>query len=246
MSEVQNYRSIFISDVHLGSKGSQAEKILEFLQKNLTDTYYLVGDIVDFWQLANQWHWPQSHNDVVHFLLERGRSGARLIYLPGNHDDALRLTSLNQTYGAVEVVDKIVHVGVDGTRYLVIHGDQFDVVVKKARWLAFVGDWLYNFALFLNFHVNIVRKMLKLPYWSFSAWAKRQVKLAVNKMGNFEEKLSHAAKQEGAQGVICGHIHFATITEHDSFRYMNCGDWVESCTAIVEHEDGRFEILRWK
>ncbi len=249
MTTPHHFRSIFISDVHLGAKGSQAEALLAFLQTHTADTYYLVGDIIDGWQLAAQWYWPQSHNDVVQYVLERGRLGAKLWYLPGNHDDMLRISHLGQKYGAVEIIDQLVHEGVDGKRYLVIHGDQFDVVVKKARWLAGVGDWLYNFALFLNLYINMVRRIFGKEYWSFSAWAKQVVKRSVNKMGNFEERLAETAYAAGAQGVVCGHIHFAAIkdvpTQAGPLRYMNCGDWVESCTAIVECHSGEFEIIKW-
>jgi UDP-2,3-diacylglucosamine pyrophosphatase LpxH len=238
------FRALFISDVHLGTKGCQAHLFLDFLRHHEADTVYLVGDIVDGWRLRRGWYWPQTHNDVIQKLLRKGRKGARLIYVPGNHDEFLR-DYVGMTFGAVEVVQNIIHEGADGRRYLVMHGDEFDVVVRHAKWLAFLGDWAYVFALGVNTYVNWVRRKLGLQYWSLSSWAKMKVKNAVNFIGDFEDALSAEAKRVGADGVICGHIHHPTEKPIDGIDYKNCGDWVESCTAIVEHFDGRFEIIRW-
>jgi UDP-2,3-diacylglucosamine pyrophosphatase LpxH len=243
-SQPRMFRSLFISDVHLGTKGSQAHLFLDFLKHHEADTIYLVGDLVDGWRLKRGWYWPQTHNDVVQKLLRKGRKGARLIYIPGNHDEFLR-DYVGMTFGAVEIVQNTVHEGADGRRYLVMHGDEFDVVVRHAKWLAFLGDWAYVFALGVNTYINWVRRKLGLQYWSLSAWAKMKVKNAVNFIGEFEDALSAEAKRVGADGVICGHIHHATEKPIGGVTYMNCGDWVESCTAIVEHFDGRFEIVRW-
>ena len=238
------HRAIFISDVHLGARGSQAALLIDFLRHNDADIIYLVGDIVDGWQLRRGWHWPQAHNDVVQKLLRAVRKGSQIIYLPGNHDEFMR-DYFGTHFGGIEVMDQIVHEAADGKRFLVIHGDAFDVVVMHARWLAHLGDWAYDAALYCNRWVNVGRRKLGLTYWSLSAWAKLKVKKAVNFIGAFEEALASEARRQRVDGVICGHIHHAVIKDQAGIRYMNCGDWVESCTALVEGYDGRFEIVRW-
>jgi UDP-2,3-diacylglucosamine pyrophosphatase LpxH len=242
-SAARRFRSLFISDVHLGSRGCQADLLLDFLRHNDAETIYLVGDIVDGWQLHSSWYWPQTHNDVVQKLLRKARKGSRIIYIPGNHDEFLR-DYLGTHFGGIEVVEQTVHVGVDGRRYLVVHGDLFDVVIKHARWLARIGDGAYEAAIFVNRLFNGVRRALGLTYWSLSQWAKLKVKNAVNFIGEFEAVLAAEAHRHGAEGVICGHIHHAAI-RYDDVVYINCGDWVESCTAISEHYDGCFEIIHW-
>jgi UDP-2,3-diacylglucosamine pyrophosphatase LpxH len=241
---MQHCRTIFLSDIHLGTKGSQADRLLSFIKEYEADTIYLVGDIIDGWRLKKAWHWPQSHNDLVQKMLRKVRKGTRIVVIPGNHDEFLR-GFVDNRFGAVEIVDSVIHKGADGRRYLVIHGDQFDAVVMNARWLALLGDWAYEVTLFLNGKINVMRRRLGLTYWSFSAWAKHSVKKAVNFIGAFEKTLVSEARRQGAEGVICGHIHHAAIRDIDGVRYMNCGDWVESCTALVEHQDGRFEIIDW-
>ena len=240
----KHFRALFISDVHLGTRGCQADKLLDFLRYHDADMVYLVGDIVDGWALRSSWYWPQAHNDVVQKLLRKGRKGARLIYVPGNHDEFLR-SYYGTHFGGIDVVENTVHVGVDGKRYLVVHGDVFDLVVTQARWLALLGDKAYDFAITLNRLFNVLRRVFGAPYWSLSKWAKHKVKNAVNYIGAFEKALAVEAQKYGAAGVICGHIH--TPAMHDDFglRYINCGDWVESCTAIAEHHDGTFEIIVW-
>ncbi|MBN9018843.1 MAG: UDP-2,3-diacylglucosamine diphosphatase [Rhizobiales bacterium] len=240
----RHLRALFLSDIHLGTRGSQAELLLDFLKWHDAETIYLVGDIVDGWRLKKSWYWPQTHNDVVQKLLRKGRKGARLIYLPGNHDEFLR-DYLGTHLGGVEVVDRIVHETGDGKRLLVIHGDQFDVVVRHAKWLALLGDNAYELALALNTVVSRIRRKLGFDYWSLSAWAKLKVKNAVNFIGAFEQALVTEARRVGADGVVCGHIHHAAIHDEFGLRYVNTGDWVESCTAIAEHHDGRMEIVRW-
>lgn len=240
----KHFRSLFLSDIHLGTKGCQADLLLDFLRCHDAETVYLVGDIVDGWRLKKGWHWPQAHNDVVQKLLRKARKGAELVYIPGNHDEFLR-NYLGTHFGGVEVVERKMHIAADGRRYLVIHGDQFDVVVRHARWLAYFGDWAYVSALWINTWVNKVRRRLGFPYWSLSAWAKLKVKNAVNFIGAFEEALCNEAKRCQADGIICGHIHHATMHSDFGIDYVNTGDWVESCTAIAEHHDGRFEIIRW-
>ncbi len=240
----RRYRSLFISDTHLGTRGAQADALLEFLRVHDADTIYLVGDIVDGWQLRSRWHWPQSHNDVVQKLLRKARKGAKVIYVPGNHDEFLR-DFCGTHFGGIDVRETTVHEAADGKRYLVIHGDQFDVVVRHAKWLAFLGDWAYVAALSLSTRINMVRRSLGLTYWSLSAWAKLRVKNAVNFIGRFEDTLAAEAERQGVDGVICGHIHSAALREIGGLTYINTGDWVESCTAIVEHDDGRMELIHW-
>lgn len=242
--EGHRFRALFLSDVHLGTKGCQAELLLEFLRHHDADTIYLVGDIVDGWRLKQTWYWPQSHNDVVQKLLRKARKGSRVIYIPGNHDEFLR-KYYGSHFGGVEVVETAIHEGADGRRYLVIHGDFFDMVVRHAKWLALLGDWAYETALMLNTHLNAVRRHLGLSYWSLSAWAKLRVKNAVNFIGRFEDTLSAEAAKHKVDGVICGHIHHAAMHEMNGVAYINTGDWVESCTAIAEHADGRLELIRW-
>ena len=239
------YRSLFISDVHLGTRASQAELLLDFLKHNEADTVYLVGDIIDGWRLRSSWYWPQSHNDVAQKLLRKARKGARIIYIPGNHDEFAR-DYLGNTFGGVEVMDRAIHETADGRKLLVIHGDQFDVVVRHARWIAFLGDWAYETALILNAWFNLVRRKLGFGYWSFSAWAKLKVKNAVNFIGDFETTLAQEAERAGVDGVVCGHIHHAAIRQIGAVQYVNTGDFVESCTAIAEHADGALEILHWR
>ncbi|WP_112662839.1 UDP-2,3-diacylglucosamine diphosphatase [Microvirga flavescens] len=242
--EVTRVRTLFLSDIHLGTKGCQAGHLLDFLKEYDADVIYLVGDIIDGWRLRSGWYWPQAHNDVVQKLLRKVRKGTRLIYIPGNHDEFMR-DYIGSHFGGIELVDQAIHEAADGKRYLVIHGDQFDLVVRHARWLALLGDWAYTTALFVNTYLNLVRRRMGLTYWSLSAWAKLKVKNAVNFISQFEDFLSSEAKRQEVDGVICGHIHHAAL--HDTFgiRYVNTGDWVESCTAVVEHYDGTLEIVRW-
>lgn len=240
----RHYRALFISDVHLGSRGSQADKLIDFLRYHDADTIYLVGDIVDGWQLRSNWRWPQSHNDVVQKLLRKTRKGSRIVYVPGNHDEFLR-DYYGSHFGGVEVVEQTIHISATGKRFLVTHGDLFDIVIKHARWIAHLGDKAYDLAIFANTLFNKFRRVFGLPYWSLSKWAKSKVKNAVNFIGEFEQVLINEARRSDVDGVICGHIHHAALREENGFAYMNCGDWVESCTALVEHADGRFEILTW-
>lgn len=240
----QRYRSLFLSDIHLGTRGCRAEALLDFLRHNDADTIYLVGDIVDGWALRSTWYWPQAHNDVVQKLLRKARKGSRLIYVPGNHDEFLR-AYFGTHFGGIEVVEQAMHESADGRKYLVIHGDMFDLVVQNARWLAHLGDKAYDLAIVLNRWTNALRRLFGASYWSLSQWAKLKVKNAVNYIGAFEQTLAAEARRLEADGVICGHIHCAAIRDEHGVRYINCGDWVESCTAIAEHADGRFEIIAW-
>lgn len=243
-ADPKRYRTLFISDIHLGARGSQADKLLHFLRRHEAHHIYLVGDIVDGWALRSGWYWPQSHNDVVQKLLRQARKGTRITYVPGNHDEFLR-EYYGTHFGGIEVVETAIHTGVDGRRYLVIHGDLFDLVVTQARWLALLGDKAYDTAIVVNRWFNLVRRRLGFPYWSLSQWAKLKVKNAVSYIGDYEKTLTAEAHRHGADGVICGHIHHAAIHDDFGLRYVNCGDWVESCTAIAEHDDGTFEIIDW-
>jgi UDP-2,3-diacylglucosamine pyrophosphatase LpxH len=240
----RRYRTIWISDIHLGTRGCKAKFLLDFLRKTESETLYLVGDIVDGWRLRRYWYWPQPHNDVVQKLLRKARKGTRVVYVPGNHDEILR-RFLEINIGQIEVVSEAMHTTADGRRLLVLHGDEFDAVVRYARWLAFLGDWAYHLALAANHGVNVLRRRLGLSYWSLSAYLKQRVKNAVEYISRFEAAVAGAAAQRGADGVVCGHIHHAEIRDIAGVTYCNDGDWVESCTALVEHPDGRLEILRW-
>ena len=242
--DVIRVRSLFISDVHLGTRGCQADRLIDFLRHHEAETLFLVGDIVDGWYLRSSWYWPTAHNAVVQELVELARRGKRLVYVAGNHDEFVR-DYVGSTFGGLEVVEHAIHRGVDGRDYLVVHGDHFDLVVRHARWLALLGDVGYRTALASNVWLNRIRSRFGLAYWSFSSWAKLRVKNAVNHIGRFEEVLSSEALRHQAQGVICGHIHHAAMHHDFGVRYINTGDWVESCTGVVEHHDGRFEIIRW-
>ena len=240
----KRYRALFISDIHLGTKSCQADAVIGFLRENDADLIYLVGDIVDFWRIGRGLHWPQAQNDVLQKLLWLVRKGTRLVYIPGNHDDALR-AYCGRRFGGIEIVRHAMHQTADGRKYLILHGDEFDVVVRYAKWLALLGDWAYEAALWLNVYFNILRRKFGLPYWSLSAFLKRKVKQAVSYIGDFESALVAEAKKHNAHGVICGHVHHATTREIDGIHYINTGDWVESCTAVGETHDGQFEIIHW-
>ncbi len=241
----RRYRTAFISDVHLGQRAAQAETLLDFLRHVDADVYYLVGDIIDFWKVRRGPHWPQTHNDVLQKLLRKVRKGARIVFIPGNHDEALR-DYCGLHFGGIELCRDATYTTAAGKRYVVLHGDEFDVIVRYARWLAFLGDRSYELALWSNGPLNWVRRHLGYGYWSLSAFLKYQVKTAVNFIGEFEHALSDVAKRAGVDGVICGHIHHAANPQIGNVHYLNCGDWVESCTAIVENEAGELQVLRWR
>jgi len=244
MPAPRQYRTLFLSDLHLGTRGCQVSQLLDFLAKHDADTIYLVGDIIDEWRLRVRWHWPDDHSNVLYCLKDKAKNGTRVVYLPGNHDEFVRAYCGGRLDG-FDIADNTVHEAADGKRYLVVHGDCFDVVQAQARWLAFFGDSAYATALTINTLVNRFGQRLGLPYWSFSNWAKMRVKAAVNFIGHYEEALVKAAREHAVDGVVCGHIHSATIHDDFGLSYVNCGDWVESCTAIAENEDGRMEIINW-
>ncbi len=237
-------RTVFISDIHLGTAGCNAELLRDFLKSVRCETLYLVGDIIDCWRLKRGWYWPDAHNDVVRHVLKIAKRGTRVIYIPGNHDERIRQFA-GLHFGGVHVQLDAVHTTADGRRLWVLHGDRFDSVVLYARWLAFLGDNAYTLLLKLNGLLSLVQRALNLPYWSLSAFLKRKVKNAIEYVGRYEEAVLHAAAGRGVDGVVCGHIHTAEIRRMGSLTYYNDGDWVESCTALVEHHDGRMEIIDW-
>jgi UDP-2,3-diacylglucosamine pyrophosphatase LpxH len=235
-------RTVWISDIHLGTPGCQARALLDFLRDVECETLFLVGDIIDGWQLRRQWYWPQAHNDVVQKVLRKARKGTKVLFVPGNHDEFAR-RYIGHSFGGVDVVEEWIHVTADGRRLWVTHGDLFDGVVQCARWLALLGDQAYEFTLRLNRHLNSWRARLGLPYWSLSSYLKLRVKRAVSYVSDFEVALAREAYKRGVDGVVCGHIHHAEMREIGGVLYANDGDWVESLTALVEHADGRLEII---
>ncbi len=241
---VNRYRAIWISDLHLGTRGCKADFLLDFLRHTESDYLYLVGDIIDCWRLRRAWYWAQSHNDVVQKVLRKARKGTRVIYVPGNHDEPLR-DYTDMQFGGITVLAEAVHELADGRRFLILHGDAFDGIVRYARWLALLGDHAYHLMLTLNHWYNLARRRMGYPYWSLSAWLKQRVKNAVEYIGNFEHAVAEEARSRGVDGVICGHIHKAEMRQIGTITYCNDGDWVESCTALVEHRDGRLEIIDW-
>jgi UDP-2,3-diacylglucosamine pyrophosphatase LpxH len=238
-------RALFISDVHLGTRTSQAGPLLDFMKHVEADTIYLVGDIIDFWRVRRGPHWPQAHNDVLQKLMRRVRKGTRLVFIPGNHDECIR-DYVGLQFGGIEIHRDLVHTTARGRRYAVMHGDEFDVVVRTAKWLALLGDRGYELALWLNNPLNWVRRHLGLGYWSLSAYLKYRVKSAVAFIGAFEEAVATEAHRRNVDGVICGHIHHAADRTFSGVHYLNCGDWVESCTAIIETRAGELRVVHWQ
>lgn len=238
------FRTIWISDIHLGTRGCKAEYLIDFLRYHSAETFYLVGDIVDGWRLGKAWYWPQSHNDLVQKLLRLARKGKQLIYIPGNHDELFR-DYLGLVFGGIKLQGSALHVTADGKRLLVLHGDEFDAVVLYSKWLAQLGSDIYDFLLYVNHGFNTLRRKLGFPYWSLSAFIKHKVKNVVAFVERFEQTFVREARKREVDGVVCGHIHKAEIRLEEGILYCNTGDWVESCTALVEHFDGRLEIITW-
>jgi UDP-2,3-diacylglucosamine pyrophosphatase LpxH len=244
------YRAVFISDTHLGTRGCRSDFLADFLRRTTCERLYLVGDIIDGWRLRKSWYWDEMHDEVLRLILRHARSGTEVTYIPGNHDEMFRNWLPYFSIGGLEISgirmrNEAVHVTADQRRLLVLHGDEFDSVVRYARFLALLGDWAYTAALVVNRWFNAVRRRLGLPYWSLSAWLKRQVKEAVKAIDRFEAALAGEARRRGFDGVVCGHIHQAEMRDLDGVLYLNAGDWVESCTALVEHHDGRLELVDW-
>jgi len=240
----RGYRTIWISDIHLGTRGCNDGLLLDFLDHVDSETLYLVGDIIDGWRLKKRFYWPERHNAIVRRFMKRAKRGTRVIYIPGNHDEMFRQFS-GMNFGGVEIRKKAIHTTADGRRLLVLHGDEFDAIMLAHRWLALVGDWAYRATMRLNILVNWVRRKLNRPYWSLSRHAKHKVKNAVEFISRYEETVAHEAQRLKVDGVVCGHIHTAEERRFGDVVYYNDGDWVEGCTALVEHHDGRMEILHW-
>jgi UDP-2,3-diacylglucosamine pyrophosphatase LpxH len=240
----RRYRTIWISDVHLGTRGCNDRLLIDFLDHVDSETLYLVGDIIDGWRMKKRYYWPERHNAIVRRIMKRAKRGTEIVYIPGNHDEMFRQFA-GMNFGGVQIRKKAIHTTADGRRLLVLHGDEFDTVVMAHKWLAFLGDAAYEYLMKLNVAVNWGRRVFNLPYWSLSKHAKKKVKNAVEFISRFEDAVAHEAKVKKVDGVVCGHIHTAEERHFGDVTYYNDGDWVEGCTALVEHFDGRMEILHW-
>lgn len=241
----RRYRSIWISDFHLGWRACEADRLLDFLKHHDADHWYLVGDILDGWALKRSWNWPQSHNDIVQKLLRKVRKGSRVVCIPGNHDEFLHQFA-RLSFGGIIVLPDTVHETADGRRLWVLHGDEFDSIVHYAPWLAVLGNNGYDLMIHVGRFLNRIRRRLGFPDWSLSAYVKSRVKNIVRFVTDYEQAMLREARRNGADGVVCGHIHKAEIRTIDGMTYGNCGDWVESCSALAEHFDGRLELIHWK
>jgi UDP-2,3-diacylglucosamine pyrophosphatase LpxH len=238
------YRSVWISDTHLCSRDCRADTLLSFLKHTKCEYLYIVGDFIDVWQLKRRWFWLQEFNNVIHRVLSKARKGAKVVYIPGNHDEAFR-DFCGMQFGGVRIERDCVHTTADGRRFLVLHGDEFDCVVQNNKWLAIVGSAAYDYLIYANRMLNYLRRRMGMPYWSLAHYVKTRVKNAVSYIGAFEDAVVHAARKEKVDGVICGHIHQPAMKDIQGLQYCNTGDWVESCTALVEHTDGRLELIHW-
>jgi UDP-2,3-diacylglucosamine pyrophosphatase LpxH len=241
VSPAQRFRSAWVSDIHLGTRTSNALALLEFLRGYDVDKLYIVGDLIDVWQLRRGIYWPQQHNDVIQKILRKARKGTRVIYIPGNHDEFV--AGFQGVYGNITIRKHDIHTTADGRRILVLHGHELDTVVQNAKWLAFAGDVGYQFLLSLNPAINFVRRRFGLGYWSLSAYAKKRVKDAVSFIGEFEKAVVYYAEKYSVDAVLCGHIHSASIHQIGGITYYNCGDWVETCSALIERNDGTIELV---
>lgn len=245
MSRMPTVRSIFLSDIHLGTRACQADRLVDFLREYEADQLFLIGDIVDFWSMSRSIHWTPAQNTLVQKILRRARRGERVVFIPGNHDEALR-EYVGIAFGDIEVVAEYVHQLADGRRFLLLHGDEFDQITRHHRWVAVLGDVAYDFLVRLNGLLSWLRRRLGIAgYWSLAGYAKRRIKKALQFVFDFEDSAIHSARQRGLDGIICGHIHCAVIREIGALVYVNCGDWVDSCTAVVEHGDGSLELIAW-
>lgn len=240
----QRFRTVWISDLHLGTRFCRVERLLEFLNSVRCDTLYLVGDILDIWALKRRWHWPKAHTEVVRKLLKADLKGTRIIFVPGNHDELFRAYHLLE-FGGVEIRNEAVHITADGKRALVLHGDIFDAVVANHRLITLIGDWLYDVLLRVNVWFNNVRRWCGFGHWSLSSYIKHRVKKIISFIGSYEDAVVRYARGKQADMVVCGHIHHPEVRQLEDVLYCNCGDWVENCSAIVEHDDGRIEMLRF-
>ena len=238
-----HYKSIFISDIHLGTRGCQADALCAFLKENTCDNLFLVGDILDGWRLSKRWYFPQSHANVIRSILTAAKRNTKVYYILGNHDEGLRtFLKFDISFGRIKILNRYDYTAVNGKKYLVIHGDFFDVLMKDKKWLMHFGDTLYDSMIWLNIQFNRVRKLIGMNYWSLSKWLKDNTKQAVKFINRYEEYVAEYCENKGYDGIICGHIHHAEIKKIGRIEYMNDGDWVESATALLEHLDGTFEI----
>jgi UDP-2,3-diacylglucosamine pyrophosphatase LpxH len=238
------YRTIFISDTHLGLKAARTEYLYDFLKHTESETLYLVGDIIDLWKLRRGWHWPEINNRIIRLVMEKAKKGTRVVYVPGNHDEFFR-DYLDLYFAGIHMTPRAEHFTEDGRKLLILHGDEFDAVTMNNKWIAKLGSEAYDLLIALNHWFNWTRRKLGFGYWSLSRHIKHKVKEAVNYISNFEEAVVHAARQHGADGVVCGHIHHAIIADYEGIEFANCGDWVESCTALAEQEDGSLRLIHW-
>lgn len=239
-----HFRSLWVSDTHLGGRNLKSEQFYQFLKTTGSDYLYLVGDIFDLWKLRNRWFWPEINDQIINLILQKASNGTKVYYLPGNHDDMVRKYTGTAIHG-IHICEEIIHTAVDGNRYLVLHGDKFDCVVQNSEWLANIGSTLYDILLVLNRWYNSYRRLRGKQYFSVSAWIKQQCKTAVNYMSNFEKILVREIRNNEVDGLICGHIHHASIRAMGDFLYSNSGDWVESCTALAENTNGTLGIIQW-
>ena len=241
---MSHYKSIFISDIHLGTRGCQADSLCSFLKENTADNLFLVGDILDGWRLKKRWYFPQSHANVIRRILTSAKRGTNVYYILGNHDEGFRkYLNFNIDIGRIQVSNRLDYIGVNGKKYLVVHGDMFDQIMITKKWLMHIGDTLYQILIWTNTKFNKIRGLLGMQYWSLSKWLKHHKKQALNYVYKFEENVAQYCRRKGYDGIICGHIHTAGIRDIDGIEYMNDGDWVESCSALVEHNDGKWEII---
>lgn len=242
---MMKYRTIWVSDIHLGTKGASIDDLLSFLKVTDSDNLYLVGDIIDMWQLSKRWYWPKSHNEVVQKVLRKSRNGTNVIYIPGNHDESVR-NFLPLMFGDITIEKESEYVSISGERFLVTHGDLYDVITRYHKWLAKLGDVGYTFLIGLNRYLNWFRRKFKLGYWSLSKYVKTKVKNAVAFIGDYEESLAEACKLRNFDGIIAGHIHHAEMRSINGIKYFNDGDFVESKTALAEDFDGSFVLLNMR
>jgi len=238
------FRAIWISDVHLGFRGCQANFLLDFLRTVETEYLYLVGDIIDVWNMQKNVYWPQEHNNVIRTILGKAKHGTKVVYVPGNHDEVFRDYDGMQ-FGNLTIQTQAIHTGADGRRYLIMHGDEFDSVVKCSKLVAMVGNVAYDWLLWSNRYVNTIRRAFGRPYWSLAAYLKHKVKNAVNYISNFEHAIARAAEKEEVDAIVCGHIHRAEVSKINGVLYCNDGDWVESCSALGERHDGSLHLIHW-
>ncbi|QUJ68473.1 UDP-2,3-diacylglucosamine diphosphatase [Photobacterium sp. GJ3] len=238
------YRTLWLSDIHLGNRDCKVDYLLDFLTRHQADTLILVGDIVDLWSLKSRYHWPESHTRVIRLLLEQAEAGCRIVYIPGNHDEAVR-KFIQFNPGNVELAHRYVHTSANGQRILALHGDEFDSLVCHSRLTSLLGDLGYDLLLFMNRWLNVYRRMTKQPYWSLASYLKARVEKANVAIARFRRAAITMAKHKDVDAIVCGHIHHPEITEEDDILYLNDGDWIENCTFLAEHHDGVIELIRW-